>query len=140
MAEILVYRKCDVAKWITIRSAFLAKAGYSSFWNPENCRISWNKHSFQGIITGKVNITTSCLIRVKQWSPHFLSKGHINCYAIFRGPDTLHNVIVLVYVTFCKINKFLWRYIFFIIDKMSSRAGFGPWVVVWRPLEQKTMG
>jgi len=28
---------------------------------------------------------------------------------------------------------------FFIIDKVSSRAGFDPWAVVWRLLGQKTM-
>jgi len=63
-----------------------------------------------------------------------LGTTDISGYTIFRVRDALHNVTVYL------INKFLKRYLFFIIDKMSSRAGFGPWTVVWRPLGQKTMG
>ena len=35
---------------------------------------------------------------------------------------------------FCQINKFSFVILFFLIGKMSSRAGFGPRAVVWWPL------
>ena len=41
-----------------------------------------------------------------------------------RGLDILRNRIVSGYVIFYEINKFIWRHYFFIIDKMSSRAGW----------------
>jgi len=56
------------------------------------------------------------------WGPHKL----------LQGLDILRNVIVSVYATFYQIKVFV--KIFFIIDKTSSRAGFGPRAVVWRPL------
>jgi len=48
----------------------------------------------------------------------------------------LCNVIVSGYFTFKSIKStdVAYIYYFFIIDKMSSWGGFGPRVVVWRPL------
>jgi len=65
-----------------------------------------------------------------------LSEGHMSYYRTNRGADILGNVIVLGQITFYLINKLLVNIhlILFIIDKMSSRAAFGPWAEVWRPL------
>jgi len=53
---------------------------------------------------------------------------------LVRGPNILQNVIVSGYVTFYQINKLYVNVSFFIIDKMSSRAGFSLWAIIWRPL------
>jgi len=64
-----------------------------------------------------------------------------NYYTTVRGPDILHNVIVSGRVTI--LPKQIFRnYIIFLLlakcvrgpDEMTSRAGFGPRAVVWRPL------
>jgi len=60
-----------------------------------------------------------------QGPPNFLSKDHISCCTTVQGPDILRNGIVSEYVTFYQIKIFP-KFIFFIIDKMSSRVGFGP--------------
>ena len=52
-----------------------------------------------------------------------LSEGRISSYTTDWGPDILRIVIVSGYVTFCQTNKFFVNY-FFMIDKMSSRAGW----------------
>jgi len=62
------------------------------------------------------------------------SKGHISNYTTFQVSDILRNVIVSGYDTFYQIKIFSKIYYFFIIDKMSSRDGFGPRAVVWRRL------
>jgi len=57
-----------------------------------------------------------------QGSPNFLAGSY---YTPVRGPDVVHNVIVSGYVTLYQINTLCVNILLFIIDKMSSRAGFG---------------
>jgi len=64
----------------------------------------------------------------------FLPQLQISDYTIVQGPGILHNVNVSGYVTFCEINEFFVYIFFFVIDKISLRAGFGPPAIVWRPL------
>jgi len=71
----------------------------------------------------------------------FALEGHISYCATFQGPDILHNVIVLGYVTFYQIKNFC-KYIIVSLltkclrgpDEMAAWAGFGPRVTVWRSL------
>jgi len=58
----------------------------------------------------------------------------------------LRNVIVSGYLTFIQINKFFVNNFSLLTkclcgpDEMALRAGFGPRVVVWRPLLYGTVG
>jgi len=134
MAENPALHKYDVVKRITILSTFLAQAGYSSFNEiqtflrfPEVNFFSGNHHR-QG--------QYSHVFFLLGWSSglHIFCPRATGCYTTFRGRDILHDVTVSGYVTFYQINKFLQRYNFFIIGKMSSQARFGPWNIVLRPL------
>jgi len=77
---------------------------------------------------------------VDQGSPNFFVQGSHNLSHNSSGLDILRNVTVLGYVTFYQINK-LCKYIIFSLvrkcllkpDEIVTWAGFGPWVVVWRP-------
>jgi len=51
-----------------------------------------------------------------------------------RGPNILRDEIVSGYVTFYQVNKLFGNIYFFIINKITSGAGFGPRAVVWRLL------
>ena len=58
----------------------------------------------------------------------------------FREPDILRIVFDSAYATFYEINKLFVNIsiiIFFIVKEMTTRAGFGPQAVVWRPLSQR---
>jgi len=58
----------------------------------------------------------------------FLSEGHIIYYTTVRGLDILSSVVVSGHVVFYQFNKCSVNKLFFIIDKVASRA------VIWRPL------
>jgi len=78
--------------------------------------------------------TAFCML--EQGSPNFFVQGpHKLHYTTVWGPDILRYVIVSGYVTSIKSTNVAYIYNFFIIDKMSLPAGFGPRaVVVWRTL------
>jgi len=85
----------------------------------------------------------SSYFSLRQGLQSSLSEGHISSCTIVRRPDILHMFLDMLQCT--KSTNFSHMYYFFIIHKMSlrrneiiSRAGFGRWAVVLRPLVSGT--
>jgi len=77
-----------------------------------------------------LNFQSSC--EVKRWHRLALSQRGVKSYQSKAGLLIRLNVIISRYITFCRINKLFENY--FLINKMASRAVFGPRAVVWRPV------